>query len=405
MDGSRRRLGRVVGLASVAVVGGGAALGGAALLGDLGGKTTTIREIATPEPAKESAPAAFAPAVRPLTINQIYRSSASGVVQVTSTSVVNVPGNPLSTSPLGTEQEQLALGSGFVLDKSGHIVKNYHVVQGAKSVQVSFSNNESVKAHVVGSDPSTDLAILKVDVSSRALTPLPLGDSDKVRVGDSVIAIGNPFGLERSVTAGIVSALQRAIEAPNGFTIDHAIQTDAAINHGNSGGPLINADGRVIGVNSQISTDTTGGSGNVGIGFAVPVNTLKNIAQELIRNGRALHAYLGVVAQPVAPALAQLFRLPVHHGLLVQRVTAGSGAEAAGIKAGTTQVTVSGESYLLGGDLIVRADGVTVNSVAQLRDVLAAKKPGDRIALVVYRADKQLKIDVRLGRQPPSPQS
>src|SRR6266516_106282 len=158
-----------------------------------------------------------------------------------------------------------ALGSGFVIDKAGHIVTNYHVVQGARQVEVSFSNNESVKAQVVGTDPSSDLAVLQVKVNSRALTPLSLGDSDGVRVGDSVVAIGNPFGLDRTVTAGIVSALQRQITSPNEYAIDHVIQTDAPITHGNSGGPLIDAEGHVIGVNAQIDTGNTGEQGNVGI--------------------------------------------------------------------------------------------------------------------------------------------
>src|SRR5919202_506839 len=192
------------------------------------------------------------------------RRAAPGVVQVTSTSVVKLD----NTDPFGfqipgfpQQETQRALGSGFVIDKAGHIVTNYHVIAGARSVEVSFSNHDSMKARVVGKDPGTDLALLKVDARSRALTPLALGDSDTVRVGDSVVAIGNPFGLDRSVTAGIVSALQREIQAPNSYAIDHVIQTDAAINHGNSGGPLLNANGRVIGVNAQIETGSAGGAG------------------------------------------------------------------------------------------------------------------------------------------------
>lgn len=399
-----RILSRAAGLALVAAAGGALALGGAALLGDLGGKTTTVREIAAA--ASPSTPAAFETSSKALTINEIYRRSAPGVVQVTTTSVVNLPTDPFFGNPFGpSQQEERALGSGFVLDKAGHVVTNYHVVQGAKTIEVSFSNNESVTAKLVGADPSTDLAILQVNVSSRGLAPLPLGDSDKLRVGDAVIAIGNPFGFERSVTAGIVSALQRAIEAPNGFTIDHAIQTDAAINHGNSGGPLLDAEGEVIGVNSQISTGNTGGSGSVGIGFAVPVNTLKSVAAQLIRSGRVEHAFVGISALPVQPDLARVFRLPASHGLLVQRVTLGSGADAAGLRAGSTQVMVAGDSYLLGGDLIVKADGVTVGSLARLRDVLSLKKPGDHMKLEIYRGARKLVVDVKLGRQPVSPRS
>ncbi len=197
-----------------------------------------------------------------------------------------------------------------MIDKAGHIVTNYHVIQGASKVQVSFSGQDQIAATVVGTDPSTDTAVLKVDAHARALTPLPLGNSDAVTVGDPVYAIGNPFGFTRTLTSGLVSAVQRQIEAPNTLTIDHAIQTDAAINHGNSGGPLIDAAGRVIGVTSQISTGNTGGQGNVGIGFAIPINTVRNVAAQIITTGKAEHAFLGVSTFPLTTQLAQLFKLP-----------------------------------------------------------------------------------------------
>jgi S1-C subfamily serine protease len=289
-----------------------------------------------------------------------------------------------------------------VIDKTGHIVTNYHVVQGAREVDVSFSNHESMRARIVGSDPSTDIAVLKVSANSRALTPLPLGDSDTVRVGDSVVAIGNPFGLDRTVTAGIVSALQRQIQAPNSYAIDHVIQTDAPINHGNSGGPLINADGDVVGVNAQIDTGGTT-DGNVGIGFAIPINTVKNVAAQLIKQGRVEHAFLGINARAIDPTLARVFRLPAQHGLLVEQVQAGSPAARAGLKAGNTDVTVAGETYNLGGDLIVRADGARISSLARLRTLVAAKEPGESMKLQVYRGSKKLDLIVTLGRQPAAP--
>ena len=192
-----------------------------------------------------------------------------------------------------------------MIDKAGHIVTNYHVVEHARSVDVSFSNNESMKAKLVGADPSTDIAVLQVDAHSRALTPLALGNSDAVRVGDSVVAIGNPFGYDRTVTAGIVSALQRVIQAPNSYSIDHVIQTDAALNKGNSGGPLLDARGNVIGVNSQIAAATRAPSGNVGIGFAVPINTVKTVAAQIIKTGHAEHAFLGISLQAVTPERGQ----------------------------------------------------------------------------------------------------
>ena len=385
---------------ALAALGAGLALGGAALFGDLGGKTTTVREVqALATPAATQAPAARTA----LSINDIYKRAASGVVQVTSTTIVNVPADPFFGNLFPQRQRQEVLGSGFVVDKAGHIVTNYHVVDGAEGVRVSFSNGSSMKATVVGSDPSSDLAVLKIDASSRALTPLPLGDSDEMKVGDPVVAIGNPFGLDRTVTAGIVSAIQRAIPAPNGYTIDHVIQTDAAINHGNSGGPLLNGRGEVIGVNSQIETGDSGVSGNVGVGFAIPSNTVKTVIAQLIREGRVDRAFIGISAVSITRDLARVFRLPVSKGLLVQSVQPGSGAAKAGLKAGTTPVVLAGESYNLGGDIIVKAGGSPVASLDKLRDVVAARKPGDTLRLVIYRGDKKKNVDVKLGRLPVSP--
>jgi S1-C subfamily serine protease len=281
------------------------------------------------------------------------------------------------------------------------------VIQGAGSIKVTFSNNKSINARLIGSDPSTDIAVLKVNTSAGALTALALGDSDAVQVGDAVVAIGNPFGLSRTVTAGIVSALQRQITAPadaagNQYAIDHVIQTDAAINHGNSGGPLLNARGEVIGVNAQIET---GGitEGNVGVGFAVPSNTVKTVAGQLIATGKVDHASIGILAQPITPDVAEAFRLPVKKGVLVEEVQAGSGAAKAGIKAGANEVTVAGESYTLGGDIIVSANGMPVVDLASLRDVVSELEPGDTIRLEVYRGDSKLTIEVKLGRRPSTP--
>jgi putative serine protease PepD len=398
----RRRIAKGGGLVVAAALGAGLALAGAAVFGGLGAKTTTIRELQA-----SVAPAASAlPQTPGLSINDIYKRSAPGVVQVTSTATVTVQTDPFFNDPFfgnifPQQQTQQSLGSGFVVDKAGHIVTNYHVVSGARQVRVSFSNGSSMKATIVGTDPSSDLAVLKIDASSRALTPLPLGDSDQISVGDSVVAIGNPFGLDRTVTAGIVSAIQRAITAPNGYTIDHVIQTDAAINHGNSGGPLLNSRGQVIGVNSQIETGDSGG-GNVGIGFAIPSNTVKTVIAQLIREGRVDRAFVGISAVPVTAELARVFRLPVAKGLLVQSVQPVSGAAKAGLKAGGTQVVLAGESYRLGGDIIVEADGVSVTNLDRLRDLVAAKKPGDNLKLVVYRGDKRVELQVKLGRQPGS---
>jgi S1-C subfamily serine protease len=390
---------RGLALFAVAIAGGATALGGASVSGHLG-PTKTERVILTPT---GSAPASFAGGKR-LSINEIYRRWAPGVVQITSTTVVSVPQDPFFGNPFApTTQEQESLGSGFVIDKAGHIVTNYHVIEGAESVQVSFSNGENVKARIVGSDPSTDIAVLQVQAHSRALTPLIWGNSDDAQVGDSVVAIGNPFGFSRTATAGIVSALDRPLTAPNNFVIDHAIQTDAALNHGNSGGPLLDAGGEVIGVNSQISTGNTGQQGNLGIGFAIPSNAVRNVVAQILESGHVEHAVLGISAKELTSSIAELFRMPVKSGLLVARVQSGSGGAKAGLKGPTEQVVVAGESWPLGGDIIVEADGVQTPTVNKLTEVIASHKPGDTIQLVVYRGSSKHTIEVKLGRQRSSP--
>ncbi|HEV2902747.1 MAG TPA: trypsin-like peptidase domain-containing protein [Gaiellaceae bacterium] len=384
-----------------AVVGGGVALAGAELTGMLDDTETVEVPVAGPEFV---APADFAQGRR-LSVNEIYRRSAPGVVQITTTSTVEVEPDPF-LNPFGfpEEQRQQALGSGFVIDTAGRIVTNFHVVDGAEQIEVSFSNRDSVRARVIGTDPSTDLAVLKVNVDARALRPLELGNSDRIRVGDSVVAIGNPLGLERSVTAGIVSALHRPLTAPNEFTIDDVIQTDASINSGNSGGPLIAANGSVIGVNTAIATGNTGARGNIGIGFAVPMNTVRNVVSQLIEKGRVEHPFIGVGAQEVDQEIAELFNLPAERGLLVVRVYEGSGAAGADMQAGTREVVIDGQSYLLGGDFIVEIDGKPVSEAQDLRRAIMGKKVGDEITIEAYRGDDRRSFKVKLGRQPATSQ-
>jgi S1-C subfamily serine protease len=384
----------IAALVAASLLGGGAALAGAWAFGAFDNSTTVVT--ATPIASAQSASSSRGPT--PIDIRAIYRQNGPGVVQITSTS-----GGTTSTDVFGNPipgQAQRGLGSGFVIDKDGHIVTNYHVVQGASEIEVAFSNQDTVKAKVVGTDPSTDLALLKVNVDAKALTPLSLADSDKVEVGDPVVAIGNPFGLERTVTAGIVSALQREVRAPNNYTIDHVIQTDAPINSGNSGGPLIDAQGRVIGVNSQIET-ASGGGGNVGIGFAVPSNTVKSVVAQLVEDGHVDRAFLGVTLQDVSSDVAGVLKLPADKGVLVGAVKPGSPAAKAGIKGGTTQVVVAGESYQLGGDMIVAIDGKPVASVDALRSAIAAHKPGAKVELrVVHANGSKSTLRVELGRVP-----
>jgi S1-C subfamily serine protease len=380
----RGKLAAVAALVAAAVLGGLVAIGVGSALSDGGGTTTVVQE---PEAAASELEVPAAQRDDGLSIEDIYRRAAPGVVQVTA----------LGADPFSGQQSQRGLGSGFVIDKAGHIVTNFHVIDGADEVAVNFSGNDDVRARVVGSDPSTDIAVLRIDTPARALTALPLGNSDGVRVGDPVVAIGNPFGLERSASSGIVSALQRELESPAGFTIDRVIQTDAAINSGNSGGPLLNGRGHVIGVNTAIFSPS---GGNVGIGFAIPINTVRDVVAELIDTGRVEHAWLGVRMATVDEELAETFRLPADRGVLVTDVAPGSPADEAGLEGGDTTVVVDGESYTLGGDIITRADGKAVESAEELGETVAEKEPGDELELEVRREDATEEVTVELGRRP-----
>jgi S1-C subfamily serine protease len=360
------------------------------------GSTTTIVETAASEAPLSTSPASIPGDNGAETVNAIYREAAPGVVQVTSSVV---------TQTLFGTQRGEALGSGFVIDKDGHVITNFHVIQGAQHVFVNFSQNDRIEARVVGSDPATDVALLAIDAHRRALSPIPLGNSDTVAVGEPVVAIGNPFGLDRTVTSGIVSAVQRQIQSPSGFAIDKVIQTDAAINKGNSGGPLLDAQGRVIGINTQIATDGTGSEGNVGIGFAVPVNTVKSVLAELMRTGRVDHAYLGVNLEDVTADVASFANLP-SQGVIVESVISGGPAEQAGLR-GTDGSTVilRGQSYQLGGDVITKADGRPIASGDELRSVIGEKRPGDKLSLEISRDGEITSVQVTLGRQPANPSS
>src|SRR6476469_10776507 len=271
------------------------------------------------------------------TVNQIYQRDGQGVAFIQA----QLPAQPASPfDPFGQQGGGTATGSGFVIDSEGHLLTNNHVVAGADNITVQLGDSEKTyDATVVGRDPATDLALLKIDAPSDQLHPLALGDSSKVAVGNPVVAIGNPFGLDRTVTSGIVSALQRQIQAPNGFSISNVIQTDAAINPGNSGGPLIDSQGNVIGINSQIETGGSG-NGNVGIGFAIPINTARDVVSQLEQNGKVEHAFMGITGTTITPSLAQAVNLPVQSGVLVEDVVKGGPADDAGLKGGDTAATI-----------------------------------------------------------------
>ena len=353
---------------------------------DTGDTTTVVRETPSTQPAATST------GTGGRSVRDIYAQEGRGVVFVQSQGVSSD-----SSSPFGAPQQGTATGSGFVVDKDGTIVTNAHVVEGADSVAVRFDENgEFIDADVKGVDTSTDVAVLKVDPSDvDQLTPLPLGDSSKLQVGDSVIAIGNPFGYSRTVTTGIVSGLQREIQAPNGFTIPDVIQTDASINPGNSGGPLFDANGRVIGINSQIATG--GGQGSVGIGFAVPINTAKKLLPDLKAGETIERAYLGVQMQDVSKQLAEDLNLGSDKGALVVDVTPGSPAEKGGLRGGRTDTA---QGVPARGDLIVEVDGKPMSDSSEVASAISNKRPGDSAEVTYYRGDSKKTVTVELAKRP-----
>jgi S1-C subfamily serine protease len=319
------------------------------------------------------------------TVQDIYKTEGKGVVFIQSQGVSD-------ENSFGQQQQGTATGSGFVVDQDGTIITNAHVVDGASKVTVSFEEGgEAIDADVKGVDNDADIAVLKINPEGRDLTVLPLGDSSKAQVGDPVVAIGNPFGLQRTVTTGIVSALQRQVDAPSGFPISGVIQTDAAINPGNSGGPLLNARGEVIGINSQIQTG--GGQGSVGIGFAVPINVAKKELPQLREGKEVKRAYLGVVMGDLNPTIAKQLGVPVDQGAVVTDVTSGSPADKANLKSGDS---TTGK----GADVIVAIDGKKVTGAEDVVQAVAQKSPGDSVTVEFYRGKAKHTETVKLGERP-----
>jgi putative serine protease PepD len=341
-------------LLAAACVGAG---GGAVAYATLSDGSTVVKQV-TVQPSEP-----IASSSAPLSVNQIYRRAYRGVVEITVTTSA-------AASPFGGSGTAKAQGSGWVYNSSGNIVTNEHVVDGASSISVRFWNGKTYSASVVGTDKSTDLAVIKVDAPSSELHPLSVGNSGDLQVGDGVVAIGSPFGLEETVTSGIVSALHRAIEAPNNFTINDSIQTDAAINHGNSGGPLLNAQGQVVGVNAQIRSDS---GGNEGVGFAIPSSTVRSIATQLISTGKAVHAYLGVAIDATA-----------------------STAKIASVKAATP----AAQAGLKAGDVVTAVDGTSIASGDDLTRAIDSHKPGDTITLKYHRGGSEHTADLKLAARP-----
>ncbi|TMK71000.1 MAG: PDZ domain-containing protein [Actinobacteria bacterium] len=369
----------IAALAAAVAIGAG---GGVAAYSAFNSSTKTVVRQVTVD---NSTPAS---ATSSLSVNEIYRRAYKGVVELTVTS-------NQGATPFGGSNTQRAQGSGFVYDTQGDIVTNEHVVDGATSVSVQFWNGATYKATVVGTDASTDLAVVHVNAPSSLLVPLGLGNSDNVAVGDGAVAIGSPFGLEETVTSGIVSALHRQIEAPNNFTIANAIQTDAAINHGNSGGPLLDMQGKVIGVNAQIQSDS---GGNEGVGFAIPSNTVKSVVTQLVGSGKVEHAFLGVSAVTIPASVAGDLNLAA--GAEVATIRTGTPAAKAGFRAATGARTVNGQDYPTGGDVITAVDGKKIATVNALIAAVNAHKPGDTASITYVRGGKSHTIRVKLANRP-----
>lgn len=312
--------------------------------------------------------------------------------------VVNIEVLGPAPAPFGDDLFPEGEGSGFVMDKEGRIVTNNHVVEGAEELQVTFYDGTIVEARVLGTDPYSDLAVIEVDLPAQLLRPVGLGDSAELRVGQRAIAIGNPFGLEGTMTTGVVSALGRTIPAESLFAIPEVIQTDAAINPGNSGGPLLDAQGLVIGVNTAIRS-TTGTS--MGVGFAVPVNLVKKVIPHLISEGRYDHPQLGIRGISISPVLVEELGLPVGTGVLISEVTANGPAEKAGIRGGSREVSIQGRLVRQGGDIITAIDG---ESVSQFEDLLSYivmnAEVGQEVALGVIRDGEEMVVKAVLGPRP-----
>ena len=375
-----KRLGRLL------PVVGGAIAGGAIAFAVASGSTTTHSVTTTVvQPSSSPAlPTSFSSG-RSQTINQIYRTVGPGVVDITTSSTQSTGG----VFGFGQSQQTQGEGAGVVFDKKGDILTDQHVVAGASKLTVTFPDGVKAPATVVGSDTGADLAVIRVqNVPSSELHPLPFGDSNAVQVGDSVIAIGSPFGLPNTVTAGIVSAVGRTITAPNQFTIPNAIQTDAPINPGNSGGPLLNAAGQVIGLNDQIETNNTNGQGegsSSGVGFATPSNSDVRIARELIATGQAHNAYVGVSLDPFVSGGAGIAKASTTSGS--QPIVPGSPAAKAGLQAG---------------DIITAVNGTHVGSVNQFVATIANYAPGNTVTLTVNRGGQTKTVKLTLGSQPAS---
>jgi len=373
---------RIGALAIPAIVGAGVALGVVGATVGFGGDATIIRESS---PGITATPAASVAVAEAEDDGPADARSVSEIVRRESPAVVLIEA--------GGAGGQGGLGSGFLIDRDGHVLTNAHVVEDSTTTTVTFSDGTERTARILGVDTSTDLAVLKIPRVPEGIQPVRLGSSGALVVGQDVVAIGNPYGLERTATTGIVSALERTIEAPNGFAIQNAIQTDAAINQGNSGGPLFDRAGRVIGMNTQIASQN---GGNVGLGFAVPIDTIAPIARSVIEDGTPKHAWIGITGRELTPALAGKLGLEGRRGVLVAEVADGGAAKAAGIVAAR-----DGDAEVpRGADLIIAVNGTPVEDMADVSRAVASRTVGERISLTVLRDGEERTVQMTLRDRP-----
>ena len=319
----------------------------------------------------------------------IYEKVSDGVVNVTSTAV--------QTDFFFNAFPTQGSGSGSIIDTKGHILTNHHVVANAQKLEVTLGDGSKWPAKLVGSDPDSDLAVIKIDAPKEKLKIIPMGDSKNLKIGQKVLAIGNPFGLQRTLTTGIVSSVGRTIRSDAGTLIEDVIQTDAAINPGNSGGPLLNSDGEIIGINSAILSPS---GGNVGIGFAVPVNTAKQVVPELLSKGYVTYPWIGATIQSLIPEVAKYLKLKIERGAIIAEVVKGGPADKAGLKGGNQKVQVGNMIAVVGGDIVVKVDQHEVKTNDELIHYIREKKPGDTILLKVYRKGDFVDVKLTLGERP-----
>ncbi len=323
------------------------------------------------------------------TIIGIYEKLAPGVVNITST--------VLERDFFFNVIPKKGVGSGAIIDKRGYIVTNHHVIEDARKLEVTLANGKKYNARLVGSDPDTDIAVIKIDAPERELIVIPMGDSDKLRVGQRVMVMGNPFRLGQTLTTGVISSIGRTIRSPTGALVEDVIQTDAAINPGNSGGPLIDTSGKMVGIATAIFSPT---GANVGIGFAIPVNTVKRVVEEIISRGYYGHAWLGATLITLLPDFAEALKMDVKEGAMVVEVVPNSPAARAGLRGGSMVAQIGNYSIPVGGDVIVRVDGNPIFEANDVIRILRQKRPGDRMVLDVIRWNgERVRITVQLGER------